>query len=815
MFRYWKPALLLILLACLMQVNEATFAAAATTCNVPSATYPSIQSAINDTACTQIQLADATFNENVTINRSVTVEGVTNTTGTTVYTFIKGQQLGSVFTIVGPNSDQAIEVTLRNLAAQEGQAINGGGINVTGNVNLTLETVFMNDHSAENGAGIYFNSPSILAISGGLIYHNNATVRGGAIHMVQGTANLGEFKMFGNTAQFGGGIALEDAILNVNGTEIQGNDATVHGGGVDIPSSDKTVAFSGAVVLGNGAPLGGGIYTERPIKIDASTVQWNTGTDGGGIYANNVNLDISRTNIIGNRISGNGGGIYMVSDEGVRPNNLKLTIQNSTIASNSTDTSGGGLYATGDIDTTLNGMDIYSNNARIDGHGIAAYGANAVVKVNDSALKSNRGAAGPTLQRGGAIAVRAIAELTISNSYFGSNLAEGGGAIYAEATNPVNVFNSSFFSNVAADRGGAAILAEQGLLVIDGVWFEGNWTRSVGGALNVNGALRMRNSTVYDNQAGTGGGASLTSGPVDIEAVAFDSNKAGAGAGLAIFVGPGSEIRNSSITNNVASVRGGGMLLTTQMTLRRVLVGDNSAVESGGGIEIQQTPSEFENPIEIVQSSIYRNSADIGGGIHHRRGLPLMLTNVTVSENSATTEGSAIYGASPIIAAYSTIAFNKEVGAVHKISAETPFIFQFSLIHNPDVDNCTGDISSIQLASTIDSDGTCSLTRNTLTGIDPMLAPLHDNGNDQMSHALLPDSPARNLGTNCPQFDQHGNGRPAASCDLGAFQTQLVPSAVSLSGQTAQTTNADLLVYALFFVLCVATVGWHRMVEAR
>jgi hypothetical protein len=49
--------------------------AAAAECDVPSGTYPSIQSAVNDSSCNPIVVADGSYTENVVINRSLTLDG--------------------------------------------------------------------------------------------------------------------------------------------------------------------------------------------------------------------------------------------------------------------------------------------------------------------------------------------------------------------------------------------------------------------------------------------------------------------------------------------------------------------------------------------------------------------------------------------------------------------------------------------------------------------------------------------------------------------------------------------------------------------
>ena len=59
--------------------------AAAVTCNVPSTPYPTIQSALDDAACTEVILAAGVFDENPVVSRSMSVQGAGSS-----QTFVQG-----------------------------------------------------------------------------------------------------------------------------------------------------------------------------------------------------------------------------------------------------------------------------------------------------------------------------------------------------------------------------------------------------------------------------------------------------------------------------------------------------------------------------------------------------------------------------------------------------------------------------------------------------------------------------------------------------------------------------------------------------
>ncbi len=71
-----KPLPYRALLLVLVSVTGPVTPAAADTCNVPDGTYPTIQSAVDDPVCTDIQLAAQTYPESVVVPRSLTIQGV-------------------------------------------------------------------------------------------------------------------------------------------------------------------------------------------------------------------------------------------------------------------------------------------------------------------------------------------------------------------------------------------------------------------------------------------------------------------------------------------------------------------------------------------------------------------------------------------------------------------------------------------------------------------------------------------------------------------------------------------------------------------
>ena len=82
-----------------------------------------------------------------------------------------------------------------------------------------------------------------------------------------------------------------------------------------------------------------------------------------------------------------------------------------------------------------------------------------------------------------------------------------------------------------------------------------------------------------------------------------------------------------------------------------------------------------------------------------------------------------------------------------------------------------------------------------MTGTDPKLAALADNGGPTFTRALMPGSPAVGAGDDngCPGTDQRGVARPqGASCDIGAYESA-PPTATTVAAPAITTTSATLL----------------------
>ena len=244
-------ACLAVLLILTLLALLPTKIAHAAVCSVPSP-YPTIQSALNDTSCVVIQLAATTYNENITIDRDVYINGVAGA-------IVNGGQNSSVIT-VNANTN----VTLAHLTVTNGQSSDlGGGILDNGNLTASDLTVRGNS-AAHSGGGIYIHGN--LTLNGSTVMSNTADFGGGIyVYPLYGNLELNDSTINGNTSTSdGGGIWNGGGGLVVHRSTISGNAADQNAGGVyvnpatPVSFSESTIAFNLANAAGAHASASGG-----------------------------------------------------------------------------------------------------------------------------------------------------------------------------------------------------------------------------------------------------------------------------------------------------------------------------------------------------------------------------------------------------------------------------------------------------------------------------------------------------------------------------------------------------------------------------
>jgi hypothetical protein len=289
-----------------------------------------------------------------------------------------------------------------------------------------------------------------------------------------------------------------------------------------------------------------------------------------------------------------------------------------------------------------------------------------------------------------------------------------------------------------------------------------NSSAFIGGGVGFGGpgALQILNSTITGNDAFAGGGVFLygNGAPSVIQDSVISGNTAILGGGLFVnYLYADLAVSRTSISGNSASGAGGGIFLyeTTggQFTLDSSTISGNSATGPGGGIFFYSA----SDPIEIVNSTITGNQAADGGGIYfYISGGAMDISFSTISGNTASGSGGNVY-----LYGYTTVTLENSIIADGTAPADPDihgavFNSTYSLIETP--------------GSAVLNSGT-----GTITGQDPQLGPLANNGGPTMTQLPAPTSPVIDAGDPAyappPSLDQRGFPRLAgAAVDMGAVE---------------------------------------------
>jgi len=345
---------------------------------------------------------------------------------------------------------------------------------------------------------------------------------------------------------------------------------------------------------------------------------------------------------------------------------------------------------------------------------------------------------------------------------------------------------------------GGAIRVANEALTLRGVVITGNTAGGVvrggGGVfIDLNGRLRLEDSTVSNNNATTDGGGLYLNDFVTAVVLrsTISGNHSGApgAGGGGIFAGGGTffSAEDTTISNNQTPLSGGGVDVFGggSLVLRRCTVSGNSA-GTGGGVLISGSPL-----VEVENSTISGNTAGFtGGGIWMSKATAATIVNSTIafntadSDNNGTGDGGGIklFADMPAnsLTLQSTIVAQNRRG-----TAGTPDDIN-GTVEGTSENNLIGvDTGLLGIAGAIKG----NLIGTAASPIDPRLGPLQFNGGLTLTHALLPGSPAIDHGANIVGLTSDQRGFPflrssGAGVDIGAFEVQPNP------GPTAQAIQA-------------------------
>ncbi|WP_372718456.1 DUF4347 domain-containing protein [Novipirellula sp.] len=267
-------------------------------------------------------------------------------------------------------------------------------------------------------------------------------------------------------------------------------------------------------------------------------------------------------------------------------------------------------------------------------------------------------------------------------------------------------------------------------------------------------------------------------------------------------------IDGSALGKRVFELQGTSVVTMSSMTIQG---GDES---NGGGIYVNDSST-----LNLSDAMLQNNSSNDGGAIHVHGTANLQrvllfnnnasgkggainfhgadggsLTNVTISGNTASSDGGGLYTDTNITITNSTITLNTgdkgggifNSGAVVTIS-NTIVAGNTGVNGNADV---MGAFSSngFNLIQTV---GSATGFVSDVTGVNPNLAALANNGGSTNTHAITAGSAAYNAGTatGAPSIDQRGALRNGP-VDIGAYEHAMVSSILLSTDETVSGSGA-------------------------
>jgi CSLREA domain-containing protein len=606
----------------------------------------------------------------------------------------------------------------------------------------------------------------------------------------------------GICADSGGNCSLRAAITEANAlagadvinlpagtyteTLVSADDNTNFGGDFDITSDIQIIGTGAAatIVQANAAP---GVATERVFHIR------------GALTTTSLNVLIEGVTIQNGRyaVSNLGAGVRV--DQGTN-HNVRFT--RSTFTNNRLEGSGGGLSVSETITPTIHITDCtFSNNnsgvinpavsGETGGAGIHI-GSASTVNITDSFIQFNDAVTSQVLSGGGGVGVTGnnvtmtIHQTVISNNtnrYAGGLGRPVGGGIFFRSGN-LNVTNSIIRANSATGFGG-------------GIAFWSNTTNS--------GTVNLTDSVIADNR--------LSFNPNGGGAAGIDVNEIGNGL-------MNLNILRCTVSGNIGetgSIAGGLENQSAQSgsTFVNITDSDFSGNRGDSSGAITNRTSGNNNATMTIRGTTLRNnvSASDGGGIRNRDdsalpGLAIVnITNSTISGNSAEFTGGGIsngQAGSTVNLNYCTVASNtagERGGGLRSLGVfniKNTIIADNSSTTGPDISgtitsqnynhikNITGGVFFANTANNLESQSVFFALPGDVTGIDPLLTPLANNGGTMLTHLPLLTSPVLNTipngvsdcGTTVLTSQNRVTRPQGAGCEKGSTE-RLVPIAAT------------------------------------
>ncbi len=534
-----------------------------------------------------------------------------------------------------------------------GYAKRGGGVNVSSNSTLIIESGTITGNQAKWGGGIYVHGK--LTMNGGVVTKNTVTDEAGGIFCNDDsvvTLNKGVV-VSENTAENGGGILNEGGTLTMTGVQILNNRTTKKGGGGVNVEDKATTTLTDCTVSGNTAQgNGGGIYinSDCTLTVNGGTISNNKSQlDGGGIYTRGK-LTVKGKCTFERNESFDSGGAIRVKDS-------TTTVEGGTFTGNEAGDSGGAIYVN-DSTLKLYGGNFTGNTATLNGGGILV-GDDGTLKVHGApVVKDNKAETrGDDIYLRGSRKIELDAALT-SGAMLGADAEKVFDTINGDNEVRKKVNNASkddidyrFTKNLKKyhpnDLHAHEYFTTNASFTVlrsgdEAAIRPSNWKQleALVGAVEDGGTVKLDRdyySVKTDSALNIPNNKNLI---LDLNGHKLDRGLTKPTAGGAVIMNRGGlTIRDSAgggvITGGYADDNAGGILNNSRLTLEGGTITGNHAVNNGGGIQNNWR-------LIINGGKISNNIADRDGGGINNWGA-LNMSGGEITGNSAGMSGGAIF----------------------------------------------------------------------------------------------------------------------------------------------------------------------------
>ncbi len=433
---------------------------------------------------------------------------------------------------VGDTVQVAAGTYFENISLKNGVTIQGSGAETCVIQGNGTSSVVLANNITVSAALFGF---TITGGSGYVVSWSENRVMGGGIFADQSVLTIGNNRISGNSAQFGGGMAFMNSNFHIFGNTIDLNSANTTN-----PSSTN---------------MGGGIYLFDSMgTLERNTITNNLVSSG----------PLNPTLVDPNGNIAPGGGICMVFSKNVGDVNLEANLISNNTATGS-QYYGGGIYCDQSGNGLTNSISITGNtitgNQGLDGGGIAVVHCSPT--ISDNTITQNAGHWG-----GGLYGFSGAG--TILNNTFDNNHAitirpglnsGGGGILCDEGYNPT-IRGNTFSSNTAADYGGGLEVYKATAVVQENA-FVGNLAQFGGGIAVQDAGGKVERNYIKANQATTQSGGGLFVSNTALFScksnLIVENTAAGYGGGISCFNKGMPEFYNNTLAGNTAGIWGGGI----------------------------------------------------------------------------------------------------------------------------------------------------------------------------------------------------------------------------------------------------------------